>query len=248
MYSLEETVAIVNDMGKQKVNKSLQQKLILSFIAGAIIGLSYFAYIRVQDILPSGWGPLIGASIFPVGLMIVLLAGGELLSGNMMVVGTAYVNKKISLMDLSKNWLIVSLGNLLGALFVALIFGNFSGILTPHMETATNMALGKLSPTPIQVIISAIGCNWFVGLAVWLCYGAKEGFLKFMGLWFPTMLFVLIGFQHSVANMFLLALPLFDNLISISQYVSNIGLVMIGNALGGVIFVGLLYSRASLNK
>ena len=113
------------------------------------------------------------------------------------------------------------------------------------MDLVNTLALGKLNGTFMQLVISGMGCNWFVGLAVMMCVGAKEGFLKFMGLWIPTAVFVMIGFQHCVANMFLVALGAMNNVLSWGQFFGNISTVFIGNAIGGVVLVGLLYSMST---
>ena len=244
MYTLNEIIALVSETGYKKVNKSFREKTILGFIAGSLVAMAYLAYIKLYAALGSGWGLFMGSCVFPVGLFVVLLLGGELISGNMMVVGTAYYNKRITLKELILNWIHITLANLVGSLFVAIVFGQMSGIMDANMDLALNIAMHKLDGTAVQTIISGIGCNWFVGLAVMLCLGAKDGFLKFMGLWFPTAAFVMIGFQHCVANMFLVALPALNNMITWGQFAGNIGLVFIGNAIGGAIFVGVLYSLA----
>ena len=245
MHTLDEVIVLVSELGHKKVNKTFREKSILGFIAGALVALAYLAYIKLYANLGSGWGSFLGALVFPVGLFVILLLGGELISGNMMVVGTSYINKKISFKDLIINWIHISLSNLVGAVFVALVFGKLSGVLDPNMDLVNTLALGKLNGTFMQLVISGMGCNWFVGLAVMMCVGAKEGFLKFMGLWIPTAVFVMIGFQHCVANMFLVALGAMNNVLSWGQFFGNISTVFIGNAIGGVVLVGLLYSMST---
>ena len=242
MYKLNEIIPMVSELGYQKTKKSFRDILILGFIAGALVSLAYFAYIKLYDSLGSGLGGLMGAFIFPIGLIVVLLLGGELISGNMTVVGTAYINKRISLKDLVVNWIQVTFANILGALFVAYFFGILSGVLDPQIDLAVSLGLGKMNYSFSQLVISGVGCNWFVGLAVVMCIGAKDGFIKYANAWFPTAVFVIIGFQHCVANMFLVGIPVMLGYATWGQYAFNIVSVFIGNAMGGMILVGLLYS------
>lgn len=242
MYTLNEIIPMVSELGYQKTKKSFRDILILGFIAGALVSLAYFAYIKLYDSLGSGLGGLMGAFIFPIGLIVVLLLGGELISGNMTVVGTAYINKRISLKDLVVNWIQVTFANMLGALFVAYFFGILSGVLDPQIDLAVSLGLGKMNYSFSQLVISGVGCNWFVGLAVVMCIGAKDGFIKYANAWFPTAVFVIIGFQHCVANMFLVGIPVMLGYATWGQYAFNIASVFIGNAMGGMILVGLLYS------
>lgn len=245
MYTLLETVGIVRDLGVAKSNKTFIEKTILSIIAGAAVAFGYITYFIARESVGGGAGFMVGAALFPIGLMIVLMAGGELLTGNMMVVGTAALHKDVSVKDMFKNWIHIFTGNLIGALFVSIFFVFYVNTIDPNSQLVLDTAMGKLVQTPMQMIVSGIGCNIFVGLSVWIYLGAKDGFLKFMGIWFPITVFVILGYQHVVANMFVLSIPLFHNTISITQYLVNIVLVFAGNALGGVLFVGLLYSLAS---
>ena len=242
MVTLEETVSIVRNLGITKVHKRFNEKMILSIIAGAAIAFGYIAYFRTAAFVEGGLGVILGAAFFPMGLMIVLMVGGELLTGNMMVVGTAWLHKDVSTKDLLLNWLHITVGNLIGASIIALVYGFYLGSVDVTSVLIKDTVLIKMADTPIQMIISGIGCNIFVGISVWMYLSAKDGFLKFIAIWFPITVFVILGFQHVVANMFVLVLGLGTNTITFTQYLVNIVNVFIGNALGGVIFVGLLYS------
>lgn len=245
MYSMNETIAKVRDLGIVKVNKKFVEKMVLGMIAGASVAFGYITYFKVLDQIEGGLGLVIGASLFPIGLLIVLMAGGELLTGNMMVVGTSKLHQDVSMKDLLINWFHITLGNLIGASFVALVFVMYLETISPDSIHIQNAIIAKMSETPMQMIVSGIGCNIFVGLSVWMYLGSKDGFLKFIAIWFPITIFVILGFQHVVANMFLLMIGLMQDTISITQYLGNISFVFIGNALGGVFFVGLLYALAS---
>ena len=131
MYSPSEILAISIENGQKKIEKTWIAKWILGFIGGAMISLGYLAYIRVSASIPADLASvqaLVGASVFPIGLIVILLAGGELITGNMMAVSTAWMAKKVSFKELLLNWLTITLANLLGAFFVAYAFGHVLGL------------------------------------------------------------------------------------------------------------------------
>lgn len=188
-------------------------------MGGAFIALGFLLDIRVIAGAPQEWGSIanfIGAAVFPVGLIMVLLAGGELLTGNMMAVPLAFMAKKISFWEVVKNLLLITISNLAGALFVAYFFGHVVGLTSEgvYLEKLVDMAGHKIDAEFFPAFVSGIGCNWLVALAVWLSYGADNFSGKILGIWFPTMAFVAIGFQHVVANMFLIPAAIFEGYYS----------------------------------
>lgn len=246
MYQPSEILEISIINGTKKIDKSLLAKIILGFIGGAMIALGFLADIRVSASIPgelSSIKTLVGASIFPVGLIIILLAGGELVTGNMMAVSSSFMDKKISFLDFFNNLFVITLANVFGAIFVAYFFGHVIGLTTdsPYLDSISSMAQGKINTPWFQDIISGIGCNWFVGLAVWLCYGAKDGAGKILGIWFPVMTFVAIGFQHSIANSFVIPAAIFEGIVTWSDFIYNLFFVYIGNIIGGAVFVSGFY-------
>ena len=125
MYSPGEILTITIENGTKKIEKPLLAKFILGFIGGAMISLGYLAYIRVSASIPSNLASVqafVGASVFPIGLIVILLAGGELITGNMMAVSAAFYDRKVSVGALLLNWLTITLANVVGALFVAYFF------------------------------------------------------------------------------------------------------------------------------
>lgn len=249
MRTPEETLELTIDTATKKIKKPLNSKLILSFIGGAMISLGYLAYMRVAASMVEEWGSVasfLGACVFPIGLIIILLGGGELITGNMMVVFAGFLDKKVKGKDLLINWLTITFGNVLGALFVAFFFGKVTGLLTSgaFLSEAVHLAHAKVAADPIQSFFSGVGCNWFVGLALWLCYAAKDSVGKFLGIWFPVMTFVAIGFQHSVANAFLLPFGMMVGEITLIEFLNNFLFVYLGNIVGGAIFVSLFYYKA----
>ena len=242
----EEITQIAINAGVTKVNSSILKMLILGFLGGAFIALGFLLDIRVSGSMPEAWGSFavfVGATVFPLGLILVLLAGAELITGNMMSVAMALYAKKISIPGLLKNWFWVTLANLVGALFVAYFFGHVVGLTEtgPFLDKTVAIAKAKTADSFLQTFISAAGCNWLVCLAVWLSFGATDFGGKVAGIWFPVTAFVAIGFQHVVANMFVIPAAIFAGQVTWGAFVGNVIPAFLGNVVGGAIFVGLFY-------
>lgn len=237
------------EKGVSKGNGGALQLGVLGFLGGAFIAVGYLAYIRVVGGIPEDWGSLavlLGASVFPIGLICILLGGGELITGNMMVLPVAVMMRKIGWRKWAWNWLIVSAGNLAGAFFVAWFFGHFLGLTEGHyLHETVKVAQAKISADFAHAFVSGIGCNWMVAMAAWLCYGAHSYAGRILAIWFPIMIFVLIGFQHVVANMFVIPAAIWGGAdISWGSFLHNMAAVYLGNAVGGSVFVGVLYVLA----
>jgi Formate/nitrite family of transporters len=248
MYTADEVKDILIEAGLKKVNKTFEQKVILGFLGGAMVALGYLAYVRIVATTIEQYGGLssfLGACVFPIGLIFILLIGGELITSNMTVVSLAYFGKKVTLKQLINNWIFISIMNAFGALFVAYVFGHLAGLTSTgaYAHEALLITKAKLAATPLQAFLSGIGCNWFVGLAVWLCFSAKDLTGKIIGIWFPVMVFVAVGFQHSIANLFVIPTAIFENHATWGQLIGNFIPVYLGNIVGGVVCVALLYYR-----
>lgn len=242
----DEIALLAAETGTKKAKLPIQSVMSLGFLGGAFISIGYLLDIRVTASLPKDWGTFgsfIGASVFPLGLILIVLAGGELLTGNMMAVSMAFFSKKVSIGKLINNWIWITIMNFIGALFVAYVFGHLAGLTSegPFLTKTVAMAQGKISEGFWPSFFSAIGCNWLVGLALWLSYGSSEMSGKILSIWFPIMGFVAIGFQHVVANMFVIPAAIFSGQVTWGQYLQNFIPVFLGNAVGGSIFVSLLY-------
>ena len=249
MATPEEVLQTTIYKGIAKAGLSPFNMMLLGFLGGAFIALGYVAYIRVVGAIPHEWGGLavlLGAAVFPIGLICILLGGAELITGNMMVLPVAWLAKRISWQAWLRNWLWVSGANLVGALFVAWFFGHYLGLTEgAYLEKTISVAQAKVAADAGKAVVSGIGCNWLVCMAVWLCYATKSMVGKFFGVWFPIMIFVLIGFQHVVANMFVIPAAIWGGApISWWQFGHNMLWVYIGNALGGAVFVGGFYFYA----
>lgn len=251
-YNKPDQIAKVTvEMGAKKAHNPLLTVLILGFLGGAFISLGFLLDIRVIAGAPAEWGGIanfIGAAVFPIGLILVLLAGGELLTGNMMAVPMSRMAGKITTGEMLKNLVLITIANFVGALFVAYFFGHVVGLTGSgvYLEKLVDIAGHKLEDSFLQAFVSGIGCNWLVALAVWLSYGADNMSGKILGIWFPTMAFVAIGFQHVVANMFLIPAAIFEGYYSWGEYFVNFVPVWLGNLTGGAIFVAAAYWVAYL--
>ncbi|MFL0473969.1 formate/nitrite transporter family protein [Priestia sp. 179-F W1.4 NHS] len=244
---------IALEAGVSKTKLSLSSILMLGFLGGAFIALGFLLDVRVIGNLPAEWGSLsnlLGGAVFPVGLMLVVLGGAELITGNMMSVSIALYAKQIPLRHLLHNWFWVTLANFLGAVFIAYFFGHIVGLTEtgPFLDKTVAIAQAKIDDSFLKTLISAVGCNWLVCLAIWLSYGADDVTGKILGIWFPIMAFVAIGFQHVVANMFIIPAAIFAGHFIWIDFMTNIIPTFIGNMIGGAVFVGLIYFSSYQQK
>ncbi|ERK60697.1 formate/nitrite transporter [Gemella bergeri ATCC 700627] len=249
----QELYEYTSKKGVMKATGSLKYMLSLGFLGGAFIAVGYLAYLRVAGSIPHEWaglGVLLGAAVFPIGLICILVGGGELITSNMMAVTLAFFNKKVSLKLLVKNLIIITLANLVGAVFVAYFLGHVTGLTEGVIfEKTLVTAEAKINSTFWQGIFSGIGCNWLVGMGAWLSFCAKDVSGKILGTWFPIMTFVAVGFQHVVANMFVIPAAMFGGAnITFAQFAENMGVIFLGNFLGGAILVAGLYTLAYKKK
>ncbi|WP_059105061.1 formate/nitrite transporter family protein [Shouchella shacheensis] len=250
----KETAKRAMGNGETKAHLPVSTSLLLGFLGGAFIAFGFLLTIRVTANLPEEiWGSLsllIGGAVFPVGLVLVLLAGGELLTGNMMALPMTRFSGKIKTIDVVKNWSLLTVSNFVGAVFVAYVFGHILGLTETglFLEKTVATAGAKIDDSFLQAFISGIGANWLVCLAVWICYSADNVAGKLLGIWFPIMAFVAIGFQHVVANMFVIPAAIFAGYFGWWDYVMNFVPVFLGNAVGGALFVGGFYWMAYVRE
>lgn len=235
------------EAGKKKANLKFWPMFSLAVLAGIFIALGGLGSLLANS-LDSEFGKFLGAAIFPVGLILVVIAGAELFTGDNLM-SLAFFEKKITARELLKAWALVWLGNFVGALFVvALVYlgGSISG---KSIETAVAIAENKVASSIPAMIFRGVFCNVLVVLGVWMATGAKDISGKIWAIWFPIMLFVFCGFEHSVANMFFLPLGLICGAkISLAGIFLNLLFVTIGNLLGGAALTPLLYKIAYLKK
>ncbi|MFA5524777.1 MAG: formate/nitrite transporter family protein [Tissierellales bacterium] len=228
-----------------KGDLSITRMLILGIMAGILIGFGSFANIVITQTLGNidlGLSKFIGASVFPVGLILVILSGSELFTGNNLMT-IALVDGKITFTKMIRNWFFVYLGNFIGSLLLAYIVYN-SGLVNDNvLSNAQKIGLTKISLTFQVAFVRGFLCNMLVVLAVWSATAAMDIGSKILSLWFPIMIFVLSGFEHSIANMFFLPLAIFSGLPTTwnNIWIKNLIPVTLGNIASGGILVPLVY-------
>jgi formate/nitrite transporter len=236
--------------GKAKAEQGIPQLLVLGFLAGAFIAFGGFLAIIVgkgvnTEMLGVGISKFMFAGVFPVGLMLVVVAGSELFTGNCGVVTPSCLRGFASWQGLLKNWVTVYIGNFIGSLFVAYFLAYLTGLTgkEPYLSATQAIAEGKVSLTFVQAFFRGLGCNWLVCLAVWMALASEDIAGKIWAIWFPIMAFVALGFEHSVANMFFIPLGMFNGAsVSVGQFLfNNLFPVTLGNIVGGAGFVGVIY-------
>ena len=244
-----EIASVWVENGVKKAAIGTLKTIILGMFAGIFIGFGGFAYLTAMgNIQAAGFNRLLGASVFPVGLMLVIYCGAELFTGNNLLV-IACLDKKISGTKLARNWFLVYVGNILGSYLLAwLVY--ISGIAgtaeNPGAITTVVLSVtaAKTSLTFTAALVRGILCNILVVLACWFQAASKDLIGKIFAVWFPIMLFVFCGFEHSIANMFFL--PLGQLLGAPATFgavwLKNIIPVTIGNIIGGAgIIAGAYY-------
>lgn len=244
-------------LGVSKTKMSFKQSFMLSIMAGAFIsmGAMFFLLIVSDSALPFAVQRLIGGCLFSLGLLLVVVCGAELFTGNTMIVMSA-ASKKISWSAVLKNWVVVFLGNLVGSLImVGLVFlSNYQGMNGGAVGTTiVSVAAGKMSPDWLTLFAKGIMCNFLVCLAVWIAYGSKTVADKMLGILLPIAAFVACGFEHCVANMFFLPFGILlasagiapagidPFTVSWAGALWNWSASVPGNIIGGALFVGMAY-------
>ena len=236
--------------GVKKAGLSWDKQLVAGFLAGAFIAFASLLAVAVSAGMdPKLWGTLptfFTGFVFVTGLVLVIVAGGELLTGNMALLPLAGLRHKLGLGKIGLNFLLVGIGNLLGSLFVAYFLAVESGVLTQELPLARLGAIATLkgeTESTWEIFLRAIGCNWLVCLAVWMAIGAEDIGGKVLAIFFPIMGFVAIGFDHVVANMFFLPAAIFAGVDAVTWAgtLHNWAFAFLGNLVGGGLFVGGAY-------
>lgn len=239
-----------NKIVEKKNQTNVLSLLILGFFGGAFIALGGLLSVQVAGGLPAlqaenpGIVKFIFGALFPLGLILVALAGAELFTGNTSYYPPVIMGKKATFKDQMKNWTLVYLSNFIGALFVAYFLTYLAELLgEPQMNFAKTIAEKKVHLSFEVAFLRAIGCNWLVCLALWMAFRTESFAGKVLVIWFPIMGFVAMGMEHSIANQFFIPLGIFLGApISWGDFlVHNLIPVTLGNIVGGAFFVGTLY-------
>jgi len=263
--TIAETVA--QSVGVAKANSPWFTVLVLGILAGAYIGFGGLLSTSVTFDVASKWGlgfsKMLGGAAFSVGLMLVVIAGAELFTGNNLMISSV-LSREITLGTMLKRWGVVYLANFIGSLILAFLF-YYSGLWKTGDgalgAAAIKTAFNKVTLSFGEALWRGIGCNWLVCLAVWMAMAARQTIGRVFAIFFPIMAFVAIGFEHCIANMYFIpaAILLSNqagipapagvnlNLIGWGSFLwNNLLPVTIGNIIGGAVFVGMSYWGAYL--
>jgi len=252
-----ETYLKCSDLADKKANQPWYKTFILALFAGIYISYGCVLALSVGGQLgpesSDGTQKLLFAAFgLPFGLTMVLVCGAELFTGNTLLMTVGVLEKRCSIKDLAKNWFISFIGNLLGSIFLILLV-QASEIFDNQIlatETAKAIASSKVSKSFFTTFTRGILCNWLVCLAVWQATAGQTFVDKTLGIFWPITAFVAIGFDHSVANMFLIPLGIFiktEETISVTVgkfLAANLLPVTLGNIVAGALFVACGYSVA----
>jgi len=255
VYSPKEIAERVKTIGVSKAHLPFLQTLMLGILAGAFIGLGslFFTLVKSDASLSFVISQLLGGLVFCLGLLLVVVAGAELFTGNNLL-AMAWADKRITTRILLRNWCIVCVANFIGAAGLAVLV-----FLSSHIEMNDGaiaeqylkIAEAKCSLPFWTALFRGMMCNVLVCMAIWMSYAGRSVTDKAIAIIFPITAFVAAGFEHSIANMFFIPMAMlikaFGNVETAAQSVSwagffsNLVPVIIGNLLGGSVLVGLVY-------
>lgn len=267
-------VAKAGDAGKYKVGLPAWNMILRGFMSGAYIAMGgalatvCSTGIQATDVAlrygtaSAGFSQLILGAVFPVGLIITVLTGAELFTGDAMLAPMAAFIHKISWAQVLTLWVLVYIGNFIGSVVWAYIMANGPYVSFDAAGAATLTAFGTRAIAIMgaktgyvgmmgfySAFLKGIGCNWLVNLAILLGICADDLIGKFFGIWFPIMAFVSSGLEHSIANMYFIPAGLLTAALTntptkvtwVNMWMSNLIPVTLGNIVGGLFFVGVIY-------
>jgi len=259
-------------IGVSKVRMPFYKVMVLAILAGSFIalGAAFFTTVTTDSTMSYGLTRLLGGLSFSLGLVLVIIGGAELFTGNNLII-MALANKKLGAGEVLRNWTYVYFGNMIGAFFIVLLI-----FLSKHYLfnsgkvglNVLNIAKAKCEIGFVQAIASGILCNLLVCLAVWLSYSTNSISGKIITIVFPITAFVAIGLEHSIANMYFIPQAIlllengspeflslatnsaqnYDSITWSNFLVNNLLPVTIGNIIGGALLVGLVYWFVFLRK
>lgn len=260
-------------VGVAKANLGFRRLTVLGILAGAFIGMGAIFATTVatgSGALPYGVARLLMGLVFSLGLILVIVGGAELFTGNNLIV-MAWASKRITSRLLLRNWFWVYLGNFIGSVGTAvLVFlsGQYKFGAGAVGTTALNIAAGKVRLDFVEALVLGILCNALVCLAVWLTMGGRTATDKILAILFPISAFVAAGFEHSIANMYFIPVGIlikgfapptfwattgldagnYADLTWGAFFLNNLLPVTIGNIIGGTVLVGAVYWAVYLRK
>jgi formate transporter len=245
-FSPAEIAERVESIGAAKARLPIHALLMLGMLAGAFIGLGSLYYVIVvsDPALPHALQRVMGGAVFSLGLLLVVVAGAELFTGNNLL-AMAWAEGKVSTGELMFNWFVVCSANFAGAVGLASIVF-FSGHADAYAATYLKIAAAKTSLPLVQAFFSGVMCNVLVCMAVWMTLAGRSVVDKAVAIVFPISAFVAAGFEHSIANMYFIPLGMMLQAASgapveLAGLARNLVPVIAGNIVGGSVLVALVY-------
>jgi len=262
-FSPKEIAGRVNDFCVVKARMPLLTMWMLGMLAGAFIGLGslYFTLVASDASLGFAAARVTGGVVFSLGLLLVVVAGAELFTGNNFL-AMGWADGCVSLREVLRNWAVVCAANFVGAAGLALLV-----YLSGHWEmnggavgaTYLKIAAAKAALPAWRAFFLGVLCNILVCMAVWMALAGRSVVDKFVAILFPISAFVAAGFEHSIANMYFfplaillkwhgLALPPGGDAITVAGMLGNLAPVIAGNIVGGSVLVALVYWAIYLRR
>ena len=254
-YPPHEIARMVERIGVAKARADVLTLLVLAVLAGAFISIGALLFTVVTTGSSLGLGPtrLLGGVAFCLGLILVVVAGAELFTGNNLI-AMAWASRRIRTREVLRSWVLAYVGNVVGCLGTVLlvVWADVAALGDGALgETAVRIAQAKADLPPAHAFVRGILCNALVCLAVWLATGARSVTDKILAVLFPITAFVAIGLEHSIANWFFLLFGLAadaQDTVSIAGSVWNLVAVTAGNVVGGTLLVAAVYWVAYLRR
>lgn len=234
----KDTLYAVYKAGEYKAALPLHLLMVQSFMAGIYISMAGHVYLAVG-------GGVLGAALFPTGLIAVVLTSAELFTGDALVFIASYLGGRVTLYKLLRNWTVSWIMNFVGSLFWASLLAYASNSLVDlgREELAVQVATRKAYEPWMHIFLKAIGANFMVCVGVWQATCAEEVAGKVLGLWFPISAFVMMGFDHAIANQFLIpvGMMLGADISVVRLLFLDLLPATLGNIVGGGVLVGAVY-------
>lgn len=235
----------------RKAEKPLFKFILLAILGGAFIAFGGLLTVMVVGGSPAlltdnpGLAKFLAGALFPVGLMMVSIAGADLFTSDCAGMSFSYLEKQIRIITLVRIWLLAYIFNFIGTQFIAYCLSSELGFFdaNPWQSYLHSLAAAKVNQDFLTVFMKGIGANWLVCLGVWMGFAGRDAFSKCFGIWVPVMLFVTLGYEHSIANMFFIPAAIYSGAdITWLEFLrDNLLGATLGNIVGGAIFVGSVY-------
>lgn len=253
-YAPAEIAHRIQTVGTAKAELALAPLLMLGVLAGAFIGLGsmLFVIVRADATLGFAASQLVSGVVFSLGLLMVVVAGAELFTGNNLLV-LAWAERRISAAQVLRNWVLVCAANFVGAagLAVLVYLSGHTGLAGGTIgRTVVKIALAKQDLPWLEALLRGVLCNVLVCMAVWMAMAGRSVVDKAVAVIFPITAFVAAGFEHSIANMYLMPLAMLVQsggeamggpAVTLSGMATNLAFVTAGNLVGGSVLIGLTY-------